>query len=164
MALTHDQFKAAVARLGDGDFNGTTPKIGPLNRQLRNAKLATISAAERDAFMSDQDPVQDPPREDEDPHVPEPDDQDPIDQDPVDPEPEPEEPPMDNGRNASSDTVKVVVMATTNIILPSQAKGGKHVGKVPFRGVVDIPRAEFDEIVALDRANGREPRLLEIGA
>lgn len=99
---------------------------------------------------------QDPHVNDQDPPV---NDQDPIDQDPVDPpEPEPE-PDLDDGRG---DMVRVVVLATTNMVFESQKTYRNPMGKIPFRGKVSIPRDEFEAINELDRAAGRELRLLEI--
>lgn len=86
-------------------------------------------------------------------------DQDPIDQDPV-PAPEPTpEPVLNDGRE---DTVKCVVMSATNIVLDCQKTYRNPMGKVPFRGVVDVPREEYESICALDEAAGREHRLMAI--
>lgn len=93
---------------------------------------------------------------DQDPPI---NDQDPIDQDPVEPTPEPEQPPLDDGRG---DTAEVVVMAQTNIVLPSQASERRPEGKVPFRTRCTIPREEYEAICELDRRAGREMRLMEI--
>lgn len=49
---------------------------------------------------------------------------------------------------------RVVVMHKTNIVL--------SVGKIPFRGVVEIPEDEFETICAGDDAAGRPHRLLRV--